>query len=324
MLRYRLRYQGFFNGIRNDQRLRRSLQWKTHRSFRLTQSCPMIMRGLVRLFFLPHRWIAAWMCLVASLSIGCAPSKTNPSAETTLDPAPQESRPVVVVVNYPLEYFARRIGGDLIQVTFPVPKDQDPAYWEPSGNQIAEIQSADLVLLNGADYAKWTLRATLPWSRTVVTCEGLEEDLIEIPDAVVHSHGPEGEHSHAGLVSETWLDPDLAIRQARAVYDALCGVIPDQETAMEARFLDLQRELKDLAEELDDTLKQTSVRWLSAKPRFHYLLARYEAEIEVLHWEDGETIEASQWESLESLLAGEPAISLWSEASAGCHAEASC
>jgi zinc transport system substrate-binding protein len=192
-----------------------------------------------------------------------------------------------------------------------VPKGKDPAYWEPSGNQIAEIQSADLVLLNGADYAKWTLRATLPWSRTVVTCEGLEDELIEIPDAVVHSHGTEGEHSHAGLVSETWLDPDLAIRQARVVCDALCGVIPDRKTEMEARFLDLQRDLKDLAEELDATLKQTSVRWLSAKPHFHYLFARYGAEIEVLHWEDGETIEASQWESLASLLAGKPAISLW-------------
>jgi zinc transport system substrate-binding protein len=274
----------------------------------------MIMHSPVRFSFLPHRWVASLVWLFASSSIGCAPSTTNPSAETSVDSAPPESRPVVVVVNYPLEYFARRIGGDLIQVTFPVPKDQDPAYWEPSGNQIAQIQTADLVLLNGADYAKWTLRATLPWSRTVVTCEGLEEKLIEIPDAVVHSHGPEGEHSHAGLVSETWLDPDLAIRQARAVYEALCGVVPDQKTAMEARFLDLQRDLHDLAEEWDDTLQQTSVRWLSAKPSFHYLLARYETEIEVLHWEAEEPIEASQWESLaDSLLAGESAILLWPE-----------
>ena len=82
---------------------------------------------------------------------------------------------------------------------------------------------------------------------------------------------------------------------------------------MEARFLDLEGDLEDLAEELDATLKQTSVRWLSAKPHFHYLFARYNAEIEVLHWEDAETIEASQWESLARLLAGEPAILLWSK-----------
>jgi zinc transport system substrate-binding protein len=141
----------------------------------------------------------------------------------------------------------------------------------------------------------------------------MEEELIEIPDAVVHSHGPEGEHSHAGLVSETWLDPDLAIRQARAVYDALCGLAPDHTSALEARFLDLQRDLKALAEELDNTLGRTSVRWLSAKPRFHYLLARYDTAPEVLHWEAGEPIEASQWEAFASRLAGETAVLLWSE-----------
>ena len=152
-------------------------------------------------------------------------------------------------------------------MTLPVPENQDPAYWEPSGDQIAEFQSADLVLLNGADYAKWTLRATLPWSRTVVTCEGMEEELIEIPDAVVHSHGPEGEHSHAGLVSETWLDPDLAILTGpHGLRGALCKLAPDHTSAMEARFLDLQRDLKKLAKvNWTKRLNRRSVRWLTAE-----------------------------------------------------------
>ena len=270
------------------------------------------MSDLVRIFSLPQVWFAASMFL-AAWHTGCAPTTTNPSSDASIDATSPESRPSVFVVNYPLEYFARRIGGDLIQVTFPAPENQDPAYWEPSGDQIAEFQSADLVLLNGADYAKWTLRATLPWSRTVVTCEGMEEALIEIPDAVVHSHGPEGEHSHAGLVSEIWLDPDLAIRQARAVYDALCGIAPDHASALEAQFLELQRDLEALAVELDNTLAQTSVRWLSAKPRFHYLLARYDTAPEVLHWEAVESIESSQWEAFTSGLTGESAVILWSE-----------
>jgi ABC-type Zn uptake system ZnuABC Zn-binding protein ZnuA len=247
------------------------------------------------------------------VNIGGTPSTTNQSNDAAFDTTSPEARPILIVVNYPLEYFARRIGGDLIEVRFPVPEDHDPAYWEPSGDQIAEIQSADLVILNGADYAKWTLRATLPWSRTVVTCEDMEEDLIEIPDAVVHSHVPEGEHSHAGLISESWLDPDLAIRQAREVYDAISGRLPDHKSALEARFLDLERELKTFAEELDHTLGQTSVRWLSAKPRFHYMLARYDTMPEVLHWEAKESISSSQWESLVSRLGGESAVLLWSE-----------
>lgn len=272
-----------------------------------------MMSILVRNCLWPHRWIAFSTCVAASLAVGCSPSTTNPTTDATADQATPEAQAVVVVVNYPLEYFARRIGGDLIQVTFPVPDDQDPVYWEPSGNEIAEIQAADLVLLNGADYAKWTLRATLPWSRTIVTCEGLEEELIEIPDAVVHSHGPEGEHSHAGLVSETWLDPELAIRQARVICDALCDLVPDKKADFEREFLDLQGDLQTLADEVDETLRNISGKWLSAKPRFHYLLARCETAPEVLHWEASETIESAQWESLASRLNGGSGILLWSE-----------
>ncbi len=37
----------------------------------------------------------------------------------------------VYVVNYPLKYFAERIGGEHVKVEFPAPTDVDPAYWNP-------------------------------------------------------------------------------------------------------------------------------------------------------------------------------------------------
>ena len=105
----------------------------------------------------------------------------------TSQPTAESKKPTVFVVNYPLAYFARRIGGELVDVVFPVPLEIDPAHWDPDAEAIATFQSADLVLLNGADYAKWTLRATLPWSRTAVTTRDVEDKYIEVPDAVTHS-----------------------------------------------------------------------------------------------------------------------------------------
>ena len=35
----------------------------------------------------------------------------------------------IYVVNYPLQYFAQRIGGDNVDVFFPAPSGVDPAYW---------------------------------------------------------------------------------------------------------------------------------------------------------------------------------------------------
>ena len=75
----------------------------------------------------------------------------------------------VYVVNYPLKYFAERIGGGEVKVTLPVPVDVDPVYWTPRIAEIGAYQQADLILLNGAGYAKWVNTVSLPRSKTVDT-----------------------------------------------------------------------------------------------------------------------------------------------------------
>ena len=67
----------------------------------------------------------------------------------------------VYTVNYPLKYFAERIGGPYLKATLPTPPGQDPVYWTPSIADISAYQQADLILLNGAGYAKWTTKASL-------------------------------------------------------------------------------------------------------------------------------------------------------------------
>lgn len=80
------------------------------------------------------------------------------------------SKPLsVYVVNYPLKYFAEWIGGEWVNVKFPAPADGDPAYWSPGPEVVAAYQQADLILLNGADYAKWISKASMPSSKMVDT-----------------------------------------------------------------------------------------------------------------------------------------------------------
>ena len=52
----------------------------------------------------------------------------------------------VYVVNYPLQYFAERIGGPDVRVVFPAPADGDPAFWKPLPEQIAAYQKRDPTL----------------------------------------------------------------------------------------------------------------------------------------------------------------------------------
>ena len=54
-------------------------------------------------------------------------------------------RLVVFPVNYPLAYFAERIGADQVEVVLPAPADVDPAYWMPDQKTISAFQKADLI-----------------------------------------------------------------------------------------------------------------------------------------------------------------------------------
>jgi hydrogenase/urease accessory protein HupE len=59
-------------------------------------------------------------------------------------------RPVVYASNYPLQYFAQKISAPLVDVRLPVPRGQDPAFLAPTPEDVAALQKADLVVLNGA------------------------------------------------------------------------------------------------------------------------------------------------------------------------------
>ena len=93
----------------------------------------------------------------------------------------------VAVVNYPLAYFAERIGGEAVEVVFPAPAGVDPAFWRPSPEDVVRFQAADLILVNGAGYAGWTRTATLPASRRVDTLCGVPGGRVDRARASGHA-----------------------------------------------------------------------------------------------------------------------------------------
>jgi len=216
--------------------------------------------------------------------------------------------PSVYAVNYPLAYFAGRIAGDSVEVVLPVPGDIDPAMWVPDADAIAELQRADLVLLNGAGYEGWLQRVTLSRSRLVDTSTAFADRLIPVENDVTHSHGPTGDHSHAGTAFTTWLDCEFAIEHARAVLSALVRLRPENGGEYRARFADLERELL----ELDQALGEVSSRigdqpLLFSHPVYQYFERRYSLKGRSLHWEPGEMPEEAQWRELSGMLSTHPA-----------------
>jgi zinc transport system substrate-binding protein len=240
------------------------------------------------------------------LAIGCG--GPEPDETPTVAPAADDSRLSVWVVNYPLAYFAERIGGDLVEVELPVPPDGDPAFWSPDADTVTAYQEADLILLNGAGYAAWVDRVTLPPSKLVDTSESFRDRYIFIEDSVTHSHGPEGDHSHGEAAFTTWLDPTLAIEHAAAIRNAFVAARPDHEAAFQAGFESLERDLLELDASLERIAAGLSEAPLMAShPVYQYLARRYGLNLESVHFEPDEDPGAEGWQSLDEILAAHPA-----------------
>jgi len=216
--------------------------------------------------------------------------------------------PEVYTVNYPLAYFAERIAGESVTVVFPAPPDVDPAFWSPAAETIADYQQADLVLLNGAGYAAWIQRATLSQSRLVDTSAALADRLIPADNTVTHSHGPGGDHSHQGAAFTTWLDMEFAAGQARAVFDALVRLRPENESDFRERLNELEKDLGELDKRLQDVTERIGDRPLVfSHPVYQYLVRGYGLNGRPVHWEPDELPGNDQWRELTGLLAAHAA-----------------
>ena len=158
-----------------------------------------------------------------------------------------QSLKTIAVVNYPLYYFAKSIAGDRATVYFPA-IDGDPTQWKPSARQVGNFQKADLILANGAGYESWMEKVSLPSSKIIVTSGQFKDQWIEIQEEVTHSHGPEGEHVHAGTASNTWLNFQLALKQASVVYESIVSLFPDDAKSIDDNYAILKEDLMQLDE----------------------------------------------------------------------------
>ena len=219
----------------------------------------------------------------------------------------------VYTVNYPLAYFAQRIGGEHVTVNFPAPPDIDPAFWQPDEETVGAYQSADLVLLNGAGYAKWLDVVTLSASRLVNTSAPFSDRYLEVEGTVTHSHGPEGDHSHEGTAFTTWLDPQLAIVHAGSIADALSARWPEHEGDFRDGMTSLEADLLVLDSALVAATAAADSRPIAAShPVYQYLANRYDLNLESVQWEPDGPPSGSQWNDFQRLLSEHPAtLMLW-------------
>ena len=170
--------------------------------------------------------------------------------------------------------------------------------------QVEEPEQADLILLNGAGYAKWLKHASLPRRKLVNTSAAFQRDYISVEQTVTHQHGPGGDHSHAGTAFTTWLDFNQARMQAKAILSALEKQRPRHADIFIQNYTLLEKDLVSLDQALSAIVAQDSNKpFIASHPVYQYLSRRYYINLKSVMWEPEIMPEQNQWDALQQLLA---------------------
>lgn len=265
---------------------------------------PKLMKNLARYLALLS------VLLLFNFGCGNTPQKKTKSS----------SQKLIYSVNYPLYYFATQITKNVsrFKVVFPVPQDWDPAFWKPTSKDIKNFQDSDLILLNGADYAKWVRTATLPQSKLVNTSSSFENKYIINPHAITHSHGPYGMHTHGKIAFTTWMDMSQAIIQANAIYKGIINKL--KPSSDEVKILKTNLDL--LVKNLNGIDKQftaigkklNNAPIMASHPVYKYFARRYKLFLKDVHWEPTDFPSEAEWQKLSNILASHSAkLMIWEE-----------
>jgi putative ABC transport system permease protein len=258
--------------------------------------------------------IAGGLSWIVLRELGLSGSRTDVASAPTSAPV-SNAKKRVAVVNYPLQYFTKRIAGDQVNIFFPVPQDEDPAFWKPQDKDIVNYQQVDVILLNGAEYEKWLPAAVLPLTKQVITSQAFMDRYVTNGEVITHSHGPQGMHSHGLIDFNTWMDPQQAALQAQSIRDELVRLVPSAAKEFDANLAALQKELGNL----DTTLATVSLRLgkeplLGSHPVYQYTARRYGWDLRSVHWEPDEMPSEEEWKKLVALHEKHPAkLMIWEE-----------
>ncbi len=190
--------------------------------------------------------------------------------------------PTVLASFYPLAYTAERVVGPDATVENLTPYGVDAHDLELTGQQVARIADADLVMyLGGFQPAVDEAVAQNAADRSLDVATLLELLEAEPSNASDDRHTDDG-HEHGDLDRDPhiWLDPTNLAPVADAIADRLGELLPDRADALRDRADELERELDDLDEEFRSGLAECKRRtFVTSHAAFGYLAHRYDLEM---------------------------------------------
>ena len=160
------------------------------------------------------------------------------------------------------------------------------------------MQIAPVILLQGPGAGPWGEAVPLPRRGRIDTTRTSRDRFPEGLAGIRHRHGGGEEHTHGGNSAYAWLDLEIARRQARAVRDALVAALPQREASLDARWRDLDAELRSLHERAAE-ITAGAPPLLAFHPVYPFLAEAYGLSIASVDWETSRAPSDVEWDAFD-------------------------
>lgn len=206
--------------------------------------------------------------LLLALTLGMLSGCSNSDASSNDD-----ERIQVVTSFYPIYDFTQKVGQDNINLINLVPAGTEPHDWEPSVNDVINLEQADIFIYNGANMEPWV-------EKLVSSLENKDLIVVEASQGLVLLDEEENDadgHDHGDLDPHVWLSIPNAIEEMRVIKEALVYADPKNQAQYEENFQVYSAQFEELHQEYLTQLSQLERRDIVVShAAFGYLCHEYD------------------------------------------------
>ncbi len=201
------------------------------------------------------------------------------------DAAVPKKKLSVVATFYPLEDFARAVGGDFADVVSIVPAGAESHEYEPTPRDILAAYQADVFLLNGAGFDAWAEKIRPDLEARGVRVVDMSQHMELLPGGEEHEEEEEteeskNEHENEFFDPHFWLDPVLAEREVWVIAEAFGERDPGHRERYIVQASAYVEKLRALDRSyLDGLLSCRLNAVIASHNAFSYMAKRYDFEV---------------------------------------------
>ena len=244
---------------------------------------------------------------IAMFMIACGNDDESSTTQVSVDESSEKQISVLATTPMLGEY-VKQVAGENIDVQVLMPYAADPHHFEPSPQDVAKIESADLVFYVGLKYE------TAPLLKLLENSSNSNQALIEIGEKINpiefkeeghdeheghghdedkeehgehgdkdehEGHGHEG-HDHGVYDPHFWFDPTRVALAVDAIKIELSNIDPENKDSYETAAKDYKEKLTNLDTETKNlmaTIPSDKRKFITTHEALGYLEARYDVEV---------------------------------------------